>query len=94
MNTIEDVEDQRFTVLMDGEEKECDLLFTYDGGDVDKPIIGYTDNSTNDKGELNIYVSKYDPLYGPSSFEDITDPEELKFVDNIIKQITDSYEQE
>ena len=90
--TIEDIEDQSFTVIINGEEKECDLLFTYDGGDVDKPIIGYTDNTKNDKGELNIYVSKYDPLYGPSKFEDITDPEELKFVDGIIKQIIDSAE--
>lgn len=90
MRTFEDIEDHKFTVIINGEEKECDLLFTYDGGDVDKPIIGYTDNTTNEKGELNIFVSKYDPLYGPSTFEDITDPKELEFVNGIIKDILES----
>ena len=41
-----------------GEQIECDVLFTYDGEDVDKPIIGYTDHTTNEQGIINIYVSK------------------------------------
>lgn len=91
MSEFEDIQDEKLELIIDGKPTVCDLLFTYDGGDVDKPIIGYTDNTTGPNGELNIYVSKYDPLFGPEKFEDITDPKEMELVKDIVKQIQEKY---
>lgn len=90
-NKIEEIEDQKLELVINGELKECDLLFTYDGENVDMPIIGYTDNTKNDKGELNIMVSKYDPLFGYDTLEAVTDPKELELVNKIIADIQNEF---
>ena len=91
MYEFEDIKDQKLVVDINGKMTECDLLFTYDGENIDKPIVGYTDQSTNERGELNIFVSKYDPLYGSDKLEPVTDKEELELVNEVIEQIKNQY---
>lgn len=92
MYDIEKIDDEKIIVDINGKNVECDVLFTYDGEDVDKPIIGYTDHTTNEQGIINIYVSKYDPLFNPNKLEPVTDKEDLELVDDVIKQIQNQYQ--
>lgn len=89
MNNIEEIEDSKIVVLINNEEKECDVLFTYYSEDLDYTIIGYTDNTyTNNK--LNIYVSKFNSN-NEKTIEAITDPEELEIANEIVEKIKKEY---
>lgn len=90
MTEFEEFENKKIKVVIDGEEKECDVLFTYDADGLDEVFVGYTDNSTNEKGELNIYTSKYSIL-NPNELIAVTDPEEKALMDDVIKQIIEEY---
>ena len=86
---IEEIEDSKIVVLINNEEKECDVLFTYYSEDLDYTIIGYTDNTyTNNK--LNIYVSKFNSN-NEKTIETITDPEELEIANEIVEKIKKEY---
>ncbi len=81
------MEDDKLTILKDGEEIECDILFTFDSPKTGKSYIGYTDNTIADNGRKNIYVSQYDPLLGFDTLEDITDKEELEMVHDFLIEV-------
>ena len=81
------MENEKIIILKDGEEVECDVLFTFDSADTDKSYVGYSDHSKADNGRVNIYVSSYDPVLGMGSLEDITDKDELEMVHNVLVEI-------
>lgn len=81
------MENEKIIILKDGEEVECDVLFTFDSVDTDKSYVGYSDHSIADNGRVNIYVSSYDPVLGLGSLEDITDKDELEMVHNVLLEI-------
>lgn len=81
------MEKEKIIILKDGEEVECDILFTFDSVDKDKSYVGYSDHSVADNGRVNIYVSSYDPVLGIGSLEDITDKEELEMVHNVLLEL-------
>lgn len=83
---MEVINDDKITLLKDGVEKEYDLLFSFSSEDKMKTYIGYTDNSKNKEGKLNIYVSGFNPILGLDTLSEL-DEEELKMVDDVIKEI-------
>ena len=90
MNEFEEMEDQKITATINGEEKECDVLFTYDADELDETIIGYTDNTNDQEGKLNIFVSKY-TKFNPNEMTAVTDPDELSLVNDVINEIQAHY---
>ncbi len=51
-----------FKVINDrGEEIMCDILFTFDSEETGKSYIVYTDNSKDERGNIQVYASIYDP---------------------------------
>ena len=85
---MEIVDDEKIEVKINGEKKECDVLFTYVSDETGKAYIGYTDHSKTD-GKMNIYCSSYDPIFGSDKeLKEITDPEELELMNEIINEIT------
>lgn len=81
------MENEKIIILKDGEEVECDVLFTFDSEDTDKSYVGYSDHSVADNGRVNIYVSSYDPVLGMGSLEDITDKDELEMIHDVLLEI-------
>ena len=81
------MENEKIIILKDGEEVECDVLFTFDSEDTDKSYVGYSDDSVADNGRVNIYVSSYDPVLGMGSLEDITDKDELEMIHDVLLEI-------
>lgn len=90
MTEFHEIEDKKLNVVIDGVEKECDILFTYDADGLDVTYVGYTDGSVDEKGIPNIYTSKYSIL-DPSKLEAITDPEEKALMDDVLKQIIEQF---
>lgn len=78
------------TIMKDGKEVECEVLFTFENDELKKQYIGYTDHSVGDNGRKNIYVSSYDPVLGTNKLEDITTQEELDMVRDVLNQIVES----
>lgn len=75
------------TIIKDGKEVECEVLFTFENDELKKHYIGYTDHSMGKNGRKNIYVSSYNPSTGINNLEDITTPEELDMVKDVLNQI-------
>ncbi|CCY79856.1 uncharacterized protein BN801_01132 [Mycoplasma sp. CAG:877] len=78
---------EKVVILKDGKEVECDILFTFDCEETQKSYIGYSDNSIAENGRKNIYVSSYDPHAENIVFENITDPNEMKMVQDVLVQL-------
>lgn len=81
------MEQEKIVINKNGQDIECDILFTFDSEDTGKAYIGYTDNSIASNGRKNIYVSSFDPIFGTGSLEDITDEKELAMVREVLEEI-------
>ena len=57
------MEEKNTFKIMDNEGKEvvCEVLFTFDSEETNKSYIVYTDNTTDDKGNVKVYASVYKP---------------------------------
>ncbi len=81
------MEEEKIVISKNGQEVECDVLFTFDSEDTGKAYIGYTDHSIASNGRKNIYVSAFDPILGYGQLEDITDENELAMVKDVLAEI-------
>ncbi len=77
-----------FKIINDkGEEVVCDVLFTFDSDETGKSYIVYTDNSTDDKGNVQVFASIYDPKQDDQKLEPITTDKEWKVIDTILNTL-------
>lgn len=52
----------KFTIKNNnGEELECEVLFTFDSDEFKKSYIIFTDNSLDEFGNVKVYANTYDP---------------------------------
>ena len=71
-----------------GEEVQCDVLFTFDDIVKGNSYVIFTDNKENEKGELQVYSSKFVINEDDSvSLFDVTDEEDIEIVNQIIKLV-------
>lgn len=84
------LENEKITIEKDGQEVECDVLFTFDCKDNGKSYIGYTDHSKNEKNQENIYVSSFDPVLGMGNLESVETEEEKEMIEDVLKQIRET----
>jgi uncharacterized protein YrzB (UPF0473 family) len=82
-----EIEKEKIKINKNGQEVECDILFTFDSEDTMKSYVGYTDHSVAANGRKNIYVSSYNPLGIKQQLEDITDERELEMINDVLQQI-------
>lgn len=67
-----------------GEELECDVLFTFDSDETNKSYIAYTDNTTDEAGNIKVYANVYDPTGKDLSLQPLTSEKEWKVIENIL----------
>ena len=91
MEIDKSLDEEKLTILKDGKEVECHILFTFDSEDTGKAYVGYTDNSFDTNGKKNIFVSSFDPILGVNTLEEITDQNELDMVNEVIDEIIKNY---
>ena len=77
-----------FTVLDDeGKEITCEILFTFDSEETNKSYMVYTDNTTDDEGNVKVYASVYNPNAEATELLPIETDREWKIVETILESI-------
>ncbi len=82
------MEKNTFTVLgEDGKEIVCHVLFTFESDETGKNYIVYTDNSKDDKGNIQVFASIYDPNDQETKLEPIETEKEWKIIETILNTL-------
>ena len=80
--------------VLDNEGKEviCEVLFTFDSEETKKSYIVYTDNTTDDKGNVKVYASVYKPESETTELLPIETEREWKIIETILESIQEENE--
>jgi len=74
-----------FSILDEnGNEIIYDVLFTFESEETGKNYIVYTDNEKDEKGNIEVYASIYDPNDPQSKLEAIQTEKEWKVIETIL----------
>lgn len=77
-----------FTVINDeGREITCEVLFTFESDETNKNYIVYTDNTTDENGNIKVYASIFDPEAETSDLIPIETEREWKIIETILEEI-------
>ena len=74
----------KFVLNEDGEEKEYETLFTFINNDNKRNYVVYTDNTTDEEGNLNTFASCYDPYGKEFALFPVETDEEWSNIDSMI----------
>lgn len=69
----------------EGEEKEYDIVVTFDIKEKNKSYVLFTDYSKTDDGCLKIHSAIYDKTGEDKSLKEVTEPDEVQFIEEYIK---------
>ena len=79
-----------FTILDEnGNEVVCEVLFTFDSEETKKNYMVYTDNTTDDEGNVRVYASTFDPTKENTELTPIETEREWKIIETILESIQD-----
>ena len=82
------MEQNSFKVINDqGQEIVCDVLFTFDSEETNKSYIVYTDNSTDEEGNIQVFASIYDPKQENPKLEPIETDSEWRIIETILNTL-------
>ena len=76
----------------DGKEVVCEVLFTFDSEETNKSYIVYTDNTTDDKGNVKVYASVYKKEAESTELLPIETEREWKIIETILESIQEENE--
>ena len=77
-----------FTMIDEnGREIVYDVLFTFESEETNKNYIVYTDQSKDDKANIQVYASIYDPENPNSKLEPIETEKEWKVIETILETL-------
>lgn len=81
-------EKNTFTVMDEnGKEVTCEVLFTFDSEETNKSYMVYTDNTTDEEGNVRVYASIFDPTAENTELKPIETEREWKIVETILESI-------
>lgn len=70
-----------------GKEVTCEVLFTFDSEETKKSYMVYTDNTTDDDGNIKVYASIFDSTSENTELKPIETEREWKIVETILESI-------
>ena len=71
----------------DGVEVECEVLFTFESDETKKNYMVYTDNTTDENGNVRVYASIYNPDQPESDLIPIESEAEWKIIETILEEL-------
>ena len=81
-------EKNTFTIINDeGKEVTCEILFTFDSEETKKSYIVYTDNTTDEQGNVKVYASVYNKEAEEAELLPIETEREWKIIETILESI-------
>lgn len=85
---MDKLEEFKFKIVNEqGQEVECEALFTFDSEDTKKHYIVYTDNTVDEQGNTRVYASTYTPGEDKSKLLPIESEQEWKKIQQILDVI-------
>lgn len=72
---------------INGKEVECEVLFTFESEETKKNYMVYTDNSTDDVGNVRVYASVFKPEAEPLELLPVETEREWKIIETILDSI-------
>ncbi len=82
------MEKNKFSLIDEnGKEVIYDVLFTFDSEETKKSYIVYTDNSYDDKGNIQVFASTYNPGEEKTKLEAIKTEKEWKVIETILNTL-------
>ena len=88
-------EKTNFKVLdKDGKEIICEVLFTFESEETKKNYIVYTDNTTDEEGNVKVYASIFDPNKEKTDLLPIETDREWKIIETILDTIQEENNKE
>lgn len=82
--------DERMTFKVkdnNGNDVECEVLFTFESEETNKNYMVYTDNTTDEEGNVKVYAAIYQPDQEPTVLEPIETEKEWKIIETILDEI-------
>ena len=77
-----------FNVIDDnGNNIECEILFTFESDETGKNYIFYTDNTTDEHGNTKVYASIFNPNEPDSKLTAIETEKEWKIIQTILEEL-------
>lgn len=71
----------------EGKEVECEALFTFESDETKKHYIAYTDNTTDEEGNIKVYASIFNPEEENPTLFPIESDKEWKIIETIFEQL-------
>ncbi len=82
--------DETFITIDDeGNEVECEILFTFRSDKTGKDYIVYTDNTLDEDGSTKVYASSYDPEEDDTPLLPIETDEEWALIEKIVNELSE-----
>lgn len=80
--------ENKFKVIdKDGKEIEFEVLFTFESDETKKNYMVYTDNSTDEEGNVRVYASVFNPDAEPLELLPVETEREWKIIETILDSI-------
>lgn len=77
-----------FKILGDnGQEIECEVLFTFESDETKKNYIVYTDNTLDEQDNTKVYASIYNPNEENTNLIPIETEKEWKIIETILEEL-------
>lgn len=88
-------EKMTFHVLNEeGQEIECEVLFTFESEETHKNYIIYTDNTIDEEGNTKVYASIYTPNQEDLNLQPIETEKEWKVIETILAELQEEFKQQ
>ena len=78
-----------FKCMVDGIEKEFEVLYTFKSNKNNKDYVIYTDNSYDENNNLSIFASIYYPFDLEKELGNIETEEEWEEIEKFLKEMSD-----
>lgn len=77
-----------------GKDTEYEVLFTFESDETKKSYMVYTDNTTDEEGNIKVYAAIYKPDSEPTVLEPIETEKEWKIIETILNEIQEQAKEE
>lgn len=78
----------------DGQEVECEVLFTFESDETGKNYMVYTDNTTDEEGNTKVYASIYNPDMEDQTLQPIETDKEWSIIETILNELQEEAKKE
>ena len=78
----------------EGQEVECEVLFTFESDETGKNYMVYTDDTVDEEGNTKVYASIYNPDEEDQTLQPIETDKEWTIIETILNELQEEAKKE